>query len=147
MFLQACVILFTGRGLPQCMLGYPPTQEQATPPGAEPLEQASPRRRPPRAGTPPGSRPPWSRPPRAGTPPGADPPTAEHAGRYGQRTGGTHPTGMQSCFVLNSLESLSQNPASCEFCLCYGCMLKLRYQLLHSLRQHLILRIFLVLLQ
>ena len=25
------------------------------------------------------------------------PPGAEHAGRYGQRTGGTHPTGMQSC--------------------------------------------------
>ena len=49
---------------------------------------------------------------------------------------------MQSCFVLNSLESLSQNPASCEFCLCYGCTLKLRYQLLHSLRQHVILRNF-----
>ena len=25
------------------------------------------------------------------------PPCAEHAGRYGQRAGGTHPTGMQSC--------------------------------------------------
>ena len=25
------------------------------------------------------------------------PPGAEHAGRYGQRAGGTHPTGMQSC--------------------------------------------------
>ena len=39
-----------------------------------------------------------------GTPPGADPPgadthppSAEHAGRYGQRAGGAHPTGMQSC--------------------------------------------------
>ena len=30
-------------------------------------------------------------PPRADTTPG------EHAGRYGQRAGGTHPTGMQSC--------------------------------------------------
>ena len=27
------------------------------------------------------------------------PPGAEHAGRYGQRAGGTHPTGMQSCSI------------------------------------------------
>ena len=40
------------------------------------------------AGTPPRTR----YPPGAGTPPGA-----EHTGRYGQRAGGTHPTGMQSC--------------------------------------------------
>ena len=26
------------------------------------------------------------------------PPRAEHTGRYGQRAGGMHPTGMQSCF-------------------------------------------------
>ena len=31
-------------------------------------------------------------PPRPGTPPGA-----VHAGRYGQKVGGAHPTGMQSC--------------------------------------------------
>ena len=32
------------------------------------------------------------------TPPDqAPPPGAEHAGRYGQRAGGTHPTGVQSC--------------------------------------------------
>ena len=30
-------------------------------------------------------------------PPGIRSPGAEHAGRYGQRAGGTHPTGMQSC--------------------------------------------------
>ena len=29
------------------------------------------------------------------------PPGAKHAGRYGQRAGGTHPTGMQSCFHSN----------------------------------------------
>ena len=40
----------------------------------------------PRPGTPPGSR----RPP-------PDTPRAVHAGRYGQRAGGMHPTGMQSC--------------------------------------------------
>ena len=28
------------------------------------------------------------------------PPSTEHAGRYGQRAGGTHPTGMQSCLIL-----------------------------------------------
>ena len=41
-------------------------------------------------------------------PPGADipqgppgsrpPPRAVHAGRYGQQAGGTHPTGMHSCY-------------------------------------------------
>ena len=86
-FSQACVILFTGGILPQCMLGYhtPQTRHptgsrhspKPGPPGAGPSEQA-----PPRSGTPPGSR---------------HPPAAEHVGRYGQRAGGTHPTGMQSC--------------------------------------------------
>ena len=37
--------------------------------------------------------PPEQTPPREQTPP----PGAEHAGRYGQCVGGTHPTGMQSC--------------------------------------------------
>ena len=31
------------------------------------------------------------------------PPATEHAGRYGQRAGGTHPTGMQFCY--NTLDS------------------------------------------
>ena len=33
------------------------------------------------------------------------PPNAEHAGRYGQRAGGTHPTGMQSCSIFNQTSS------------------------------------------
>ena len=56
-----------GGGLPQCMLGPPGT------------------RHPPRTRHPPPQ-------PGPGTPPGA-----EHAGRYAQRAGGTHPTGIQSC--------------------------------------------------
>ena len=36
-------------------------------------------------------------------PPRSRPPAAEHTGRYGQRAGGTHPTGMQSCYWLESL--------------------------------------------
>ena len=49
------------------------------------------------------ARPPGSRhPPGADTPlpPEQTPPSAEHAGRYGQHAGGTHPTGMQSCWKL-----------------------------------------------
>ena len=48
---------------------------------------------------PPGAR---YTPPGPGTPPlgPGTPPGAEHAGRYGQRAGGTHPTGMQSCLYL-----------------------------------------------
>ena len=37
-------------------------------------------------------------PPRPPSPEQAHPPGTEHAGRYGQRAGGTHPTGMQSYF-------------------------------------------------
>ena len=66
-------------GLPHCMLGY-------TPPGPEAGT-------PPRPGTPPPEQTPG-----ADTPPGAGTPSAVHAGRYGQQAGGTHPTGMQSCF-------------------------------------------------
>ena len=64
--------------------------------------------------TPPG---PGTHSPGANTPPGADPsgtrytpPGAEHAGRYGQRAGGTHPTGMQSC----SKEKIGLNFVTCE---------------------------------
>ena len=46
-------------------------------------------------------------------PPGPAPPTdqappgTEHAGRYGQRAGGMHPTGMQSCYLLPQNHSWS----------------------------------------
>ena len=62
-----------GGFLPQCMLGYHPLGAGRP----TPRDQTTPLG--------------------AGTPPGA-----EHAGRYGQRAGGTHPTGMQSCFLLIS---------------------------------------------
>ena len=69
----------------------PPTAD--TPPGADPPQEQIP---PGSKHTPPGSRhPPQQTPPRSRHP---LPPGAEHAGRYGQRAGGTHPTGMQSCF-------------------------------------------------
>ena len=112
MFLQASVILLTGGCLTQCMLGYHPPRSRH-PPGADtppkantppeqtcPLKQTLPRSRhaqcPPLGADPPEqTHPSQSRhtPPQEQTPP-----AAEHAGRYGQRAGGTHPTGMQSCF-------------------------------------------------
>ena len=36
---------------------------------------------------------------------GVEPPSAEHAGRYGQCAGGTHPTGMQSCWHVREYKS------------------------------------------
>ena len=52
---------------------------------------------PPRDQHPPGPTPPsWPTPPLTNTPPEQTHPH-EHAVRYGQRAGGTHPTGMQSC--------------------------------------------------
>ena len=128
MFLQASVILSTGgeyltRYTPQTRYTppvqvHPPDQVPPRPgttpqtrytplgPGTPPLGQVHPPTRyTPRPGTlpdqvhPPGpGTPPQTRyPPRPGTPP----PGAEHARRYGQRAGGTHPTGMHSCSLLS----------------------------------------------
>ena len=86
MFLHLSVILFTGGGLPHCMLGYtPPPQNQRQAPPRPEAGTAPPR---PQEGT-----------PEEQTPPPRDqaPPSAVHAGRYRQQAGGTHPTGMQSC--------------------------------------------------
>ena len=56
---------------------------------------------------PPGQASPWGQaPPRAGTP------DAEHAGRDGQRAGGTHPTGMQSCSFIKLIPTNHQS-SSC----------------------------------
>ena len=48
--------------------------------------------------------PPSSQVPEAGTPPhrtrGRHPPGTVRAGKYGQQAGGTHPTGMYSCFLF-----------------------------------------------
>ena len=67
-------------------MGADPPPPEQTSPGAD----IPPSRQPPGADTPQSRHPP-SRPP------------TEHAGRYGQRAGGTHPTGMQSCFVQSLL--------------------------------------------
>ena len=41
-------------------------------------------------------------PPQEETPPQEEnPPGTKHAGRYGQRAGGTHPTGMLSCLYCS----------------------------------------------
>ena len=79
-------------------------------PGTPPRSRYTPRPgTPPRHGTSPGTRytpqtryTPRTRYPPLGPgtppPPGpGTPPRAEHAGRYGQRAGCPHPTGMQSC--------------------------------------------------
>ena len=71
----------------------PPSPAADTPPEqTHPWSRHPPRSRHPQSRHTPRSRhppPPWSRHP---------PPSAEHAGRYGQCAGGTHPTGMQSCY-------------------------------------------------
>ena len=73
MFLQVCVILFTGgRCLPQCMLGY------HTPPGADTPQEPD---------TPPGTK--------------YTPPARKQTPAYGQRAAGTHPTGMHSCLKMS----------------------------------------------
>ena len=79
MFLQVCVILFTGGGcLPQCMLGYhPPPPWEQMPPGS---------RHPPRADT-----------PREQTHLLEQTPPGKQTTAYGKRAAGTHPTGMHSC--------------------------------------------------
>ena len=86
------VILFTGVGVPGQVQ---PPWAGTPPPAGTPL-----------AGTPPAGTPPGQVHPQVGTPPGA-----VHAGRYGQQAGGTHPTGMYSCFSkaisFNIIEKLN----------------------------------------
>ena len=80
-----------GGGSASVHAGIPPW-EQTPPPRSRPPPRPG---RPPLEQTPPGRHPP----PQTRHPPGqALPPGTEHAGRYGQCAGGTHPTGMQSCF-------------------------------------------------
>ena len=71
------------------------------PPGTRPpLEQALPWTRHPLGPDPPEQAPPQirhSRHPLEQAPPRAGTPCRVHAGRYSQRGGGMHPTGMQSC--------------------------------------------------
>ena len=99
MFLQASVILSTEGGVPDQVLPHPGPARYTPPPGParyNPQTRYTPQGQvPPRPGTPP---PPdrYTHPPTRYTPP---PPGAEHAGRCGQCAGGTHPTGMQSCFI------------------------------------------------
>ena len=116
MFLQVCVILFTGRCLPQCMLGYhhPPGADTATPPQEQtpPWEQTHPKSRcapqadihppeqtPPKSRCPPSRHtPPKSRhTPRSRHPPRADTPSGKQTPAYGQWAACMHPTGMHSC--------------------------------------------------
>ena len=83
----------------------------------------------------PQSRYPQSRCPPEQTPPGADTPPppeqTEHAGRYGQRAGGTHPTGMQSCYwnainrnsILQIIITHESTYSSAAVCLRHSCTL------------------------
>ena len=102
MFLQVCVILFTGgRGvcLSACWDDTPreQTPQEHTPPWS--------RHPPPRADT----HPLEQTPPGADTPPEQTPPP-EQTMAYGQRAAGTHPAGMHSCFfsVVENEEKLSR---------------------------------------
>ena len=99
-FLVACVKNPVYRG--EYLDRYPPgryTPGQVHPPGQvhHPSGRYTPRQVHPHpwAGTLPLGRytPPGQVHPRAGTPPGA-----VYTGRYGQQAGGTHPTGIHSCF-------------------------------------------------
>ena len=74
------------------------------------------------AGIPPG---PGTHPPGPDTPqtrhppePGTPPPGAEHTGRYSQRAGGMHPTGMQSCIITAYIRILWEGNVFSHVFLC-----------------------------
>ena len=84
----------------ECLTRQVPPRDQAgTPPGAD-----TPRTRqvPPRSRHPPQTR---QVPPRPGRyPPRPDtPPRKQQRPEYGQRSAGTHPTGMHSCYINTSI--------------------------------------------
>ena len=83
-----------------------PPPEKTTAPEQTPLPEQT----PPREQTPPPGR---RRPPPEQMPPQSRHPSpAEHAGRYGQRAGGTHPTGMHSCSLLFFVLVLAFTPSA-----------------------------------
>ena len=82
-FTPVCHSVHRG-GLPPCMLGYHPPGP-CTPLDHTPLGLCTPRDHAPSGPCPPGP---------------CSPSGAEHAERYGQCVGGTHPTGMQSCCIF-----------------------------------------------
>ena len=101
-FLHLFVILFTGGGVPDQV--HPPGTRYTPRDQVHPLGPGTPpgtRYTPPGPGTPPTRYTPQDQvhppgpgtPPRPGTPPGLQTP------EYGQRSAGTHPTGMHSCVV------------------------------------------------
>ena len=89
-------------GIPQQV--HPPGQVHlpwaGTPPGRYTLWAVHPQAGIPRQGHPPGQVPPGQVPPGQVPPRAGTPPSTVHAGRYGQQAGGTHPTGMQSCYIF-----------------------------------------------
>ena len=108
-FSEACVknsvqVLRSGPGTPPGTRYTPWDQVHPPGPGTCPWDQVH----PPGPGTPP-----WEQvhPPGPGTPPWDQvhhpprtrymPPGAVHARRYRQQAGGTHPTGMHSCYNIN----------------------------------------------
>ena len=97
MFSRACVILFTGEVSASVHAGMPPPGS-GHPRSRHLQETDTPGSRLPRSTHPPGADTPSKKqtPPEADTPQSRHPP-AKHAGRYGQCTRGTHPTGMQPC--------------------------------------------------
>ena len=123
MFSQASVCP-QGGVCPIACWDTPPWTRGRHPPGAD----TPPRCRPPQI-RPPGPEvdtpleqtpPPRSRPPRAGTPLGADTPPplgAVYAGRYGQQAGGTHPTGMHTCIIFETIANnlIILRKKECEF--------------------------------
>ena len=79
-----CLSVHRRGDLPQCMLGYNPNPGTR---GRTPLPGTRGRHPPGIRGRRPGSR---------------HPPCTVHAGRYGQQAGGTHPTGMHTCFSVKN---------------------------------------------
>ena len=78
-----------------------------------PQASTPPRQVHPQAGSPPGRCTPWVGTPRAGTPP-----RPQCMLGYGQQAGGTHPTGMHSCIVLQPTPQNLQrsNAKSMTYC-------------------------------
>ena len=117
MFLHMSVILFTGGEVCRiaCWDTPPPRPEAGTPQTRDstpPKDQTPQDQTPQTTGRHPQDQrkaPPGPDPPGLDTTPSAPPPrpSAVHAGRYGQQACGTHPTGIQSCFLLFPSLSLS----------------------------------------
>ena len=109
MLLHLSVILITGGSATHTPPGQTPLGRHPQTPWADTPTPADTSSRHPLGRHPPGQTPsPRQIPPSGQTPPWANTPPVQCMLGYGQKAGGTHPTGMQSCLTYDCIRQVKE---------------------------------------